>query len=157
MPGQMDRRSRKIGLHQFFRVKIQPTKFCFFSLVQTLSFRQMKLSYVWLSFQELPPTQLPEVFGMHDNVDITRELHETQQLFDSVLLTLGQGDGGMSGQTDETLFEIATDILAKVCLFTFFLFLLHHFLFAKRSDYYTRNYSYKFLHCWNIYHNFSVN
>ncbi|CAE1317659.1 DNAH [Acanthosepion pharaonis] len=51
---------------------------------------------------------------MHDNVDITRELHETQQLFDSVLLTLGQGDGGMSGQTDETLFEIATDILAKL-------------------------------------------
>lgn len=64
--------------------------------------------------KELPPTQLPEVFGMHDNVDITRELHETQQLFDSVLLTLGQGDGGMSGQTDETLFEIATDILAKL-------------------------------------------
>lgn len=76
-----------------------------------------------LSFQELPPTQLPEVFGMHDNVDITRELHETQQLFDSVLLTLGQGDGGMSGQTDETLFEIATDILAKVCLFTFYFYL----------------------------------
>ncbi len=51
---------------------------------------------------------------MHDNVDISRELHETKQLFDSVLLTQGRGEGGASGKTDDTLNGIATDILGKL-------------------------------------------
>ena len=37
------------------------------------------------------------------------------QLFDSVLLTQSQGHGGGSGKkTEETLLEIASDILSKV-------------------------------------------
>lgn len=65
--------------------------------------------------QELPVTQTPEVFGMHDNVDIAKELQETRQLFNSVLLTQSQkssGGGGKKG--DEALLEIAKDILSKV-------------------------------------------
>ena len=30
--------------------------------------------------KELPMSQNPEVFGMHDNVDISRELQETRQV-----------------------------------------------------------------------------
>ena len=30
--------------------------------------------------KELPMTQNPEIFGMHDNVDISRELQETRQV-----------------------------------------------------------------------------
>ena len=51
---------------------------------------------------------------MHENVDITRELAETKQLFDSVLLTQGRAEGGGGGKSDETLYAIATDILNKV-------------------------------------------
>ncbi len=51
---------------------------------------------------------------MHDNVDVSRELQETKLLFDSVLLTQGRGEGGDSGKTDETLNNIATDILSKL-------------------------------------------
>lgn len=51
---------------------------------------------------------------MHDNVDISRELQETKQLFDNVLLTQGRGEGGSSGKTEETLLAIASDILDKV-------------------------------------------
>ena len=57
---------------------------------------------------------MPEVFGMHENVDITRELAETKQLFDSVLLTQGRTEGGGGGKSDDTLHAIATDILSKV-------------------------------------------
>ncbi|XP_029642789.1 dynein heavy chain 12, axonemal-like isoform X2 [Octopus sinensis] len=64
--------------------------------------------------KELPLSQLPEVFGMHENVDITRELHETQQLFESFLLTIGRKEGGGSGSSVDTLSDIATDILAKL-------------------------------------------
>ena len=42
-------------------------------------------------------------------------LHFVLQLFDSVLLTQSQGQGGGSGKkTEETLLEIASDILSKV-------------------------------------------
>ena len=59
--------------------------------------------------QELPMSQLPEVFGMHDNVE------ETRILFDSVLVTQSQTSGGSSGKTtEEALSEITSDILSKV-------------------------------------------
>ncbi|KAK3752205.1 hypothetical protein QZH41_008046 [Actinostola sp. cb2023] len=65
--------------------------------------------------KELPQTQSPEVFGMHDNVDISKELQETRNFFDSVLLTQAQGTGGGAGKkTEEALLEIAKDILSKV-------------------------------------------
>ena len=53
---------------------------------------------------------------MHDNVDITRELAETKQLFDNVLLTQGRSEGGGGGKSDDTLYTIATDILSKVSM-----------------------------------------
>jgi len=65
--------------------------------------------------KELPMTQLPEVFGMDDNVDISKELQETRLLFDSILLTQTQKAGGGSGKrTEDTLNEIAADILSKL-------------------------------------------
>ncbi|XP_033102995.1 dynein heavy chain 12, axonemal-like isoform X1 [Anneissia japonica] len=63
----------------------------------------------------LPLAQKPEVFGMHDNVDISKSLQETRMLFDSLLLTQGRaGGGGGSKTTDEVLSEIAKDILSKL-------------------------------------------
>ncbi|XP_013387188.1 dynein heavy chain 12, axonemal, partial [Lingula anatina] len=62
----------------------------------------------------LPQSQSPEVFGMHDNVDISRELQETKDMFDSVLLTLGSSGGGGGGKSDSQLADIAEDILKKL-------------------------------------------
>ncbi|KAF5394163.1 hypothetical protein PHET_12136 [Paragonimus heterotremus] len=66
--------------------------------------------------KSLPATQNPEVFGMHENVDITRELSETRMLTDSILLTVGQSSsgGGGSGFSDSELDAIASDILGKI-------------------------------------------
>ena len=64
--------------------------------------------------QALPPTQMPEVFGMHDNVDISKQLQETKLLFESVLLTQGSGGGAGGGKTDDKVHNIAGGILAKV-------------------------------------------
>ncbi|XP_052779096.1 dynein axonemal heavy chain 3-like isoform X2 [Mya arenaria] len=88
--------------------------------------------------RSLPLIPHPEVFGLHENADITKDQQETQQLFDSILLTLPrqpkQNDswsiynaakiyrdssifrkmsgGGKSSQ--DVIEELASDILSKI-------------------------------------------
>ncbi|XP_029012096.1 dynein axonemal heavy chain 12 [Betta splendens] len=65
--------------------------------------------------KKLPLNQHPEVFGMHENVDISKDLQQTKLLFDSLLLTQGGGaKGGGSSGSDNTLYDIANDILTKL-------------------------------------------
>ncbi|XP_054071997.1 dynein axonemal heavy chain 12 isoform X1 [Rissa tridactyla] len=64
--------------------------------------------------KSLPFSQHPEVFGLHENVDISKDLQETKILFESLLLTQGGGTQGTSGGGDSTLYEIADDILSKL-------------------------------------------
>uniref|UniRef100_A0A3Q3B332 Dynein axonemal heavy chain 12 n=1 Tax=Kryptolebias marmoratus TaxID=37003 RepID=A0A3Q3B332_KRYMA len=67
-----------------------------------------------LFIKTLPFSQNPEVFGMHENVDISKDLQQTKLLFDSLLLTQGGGAmGGPSSGSDHTLYDIANDILTK--------------------------------------------
>ncbi|KAJ8372017.1 hypothetical protein AAFF_G00295290 [Aldrovandia affinis] len=42
-----------------------------------------------LFIRSLPFSQQPEVFGMHENVDISKDLQQTKLLFDSLLVTQG--------------------------------------------------------------------
>jgi dynein heavy chain, axonemal len=63
--------------------------------------------------RNLPATQHPEVFGMHENVDISKDLQSTKLLFDSILLTLGSTKS-QSSDTDKKLMDIAKDILNKL-------------------------------------------
>lgn len=52
---------------------------------------------------------------MHENVDISKDLQQTKLLFDSLLLTQGGGaKGAASSGSDNTLYDIANDILTKV-------------------------------------------
>ncbi|XP_027026371.2 dynein axonemal heavy chain 12 [Tachysurus fulvidraco] len=65
--------------------------------------------------RNLPITQYPEVFGMHENVDISKDLQQTKLLFDSLILTQGGGSkGGGSSGGDNNLLDIASDILSKL-------------------------------------------
>ncbi|XP_034168074.2 LOW QUALITY PROTEIN: dynein axonemal heavy chain 12 [Pangasianodon hypophthalmus] len=65
--------------------------------------------------RSLPSTQHPEVFGMHENVDISKDLQQTKLLFDSLILTQGGGSkGGGSSEGDNNLLDIASDILYKL-------------------------------------------
>ncbi|OCT58631.1 dynein heavy chain 12, axonemal [Xenopus laevis] len=65
--------------------------------------------------KKLPFSQHPEVFGLHENVDISKDLQQTKTTFESLLLTQGGGrQGGATGTSDHTLYEIANDILNKL-------------------------------------------
>jgi dynein heavy chain len=63
--------------------------------------------------KSLPLIQSPEVFGMHENADITKDLAETNLLISSVLLTQAQsGSSGGGKSKDDILSEIASGILS---------------------------------------------
>lgn len=62
----------------------------------------------------MPSVQYPEVFGMHENVDMTRELQESKKLLDSILLVEGTSSSTEGGSAESQLLDVATDILAKV-------------------------------------------
>ncbi|KAM8930418.1 dynein axonemal heavy chain 12 [Pelodytes ibericus] len=65
--------------------------------------------------KRLPIAQHPEVFGLHENVDISKDLQQTKLIFESLLLTQGGSRaGGSSEASDHTLYEIAKGILTKL-------------------------------------------
>jgi dynein heavy chain len=66
--------------------------------------------------KNLPLNQAPEIFGIHDNGDIARQHAETKLLFDSIIRTRegGAGSGGTGKSSDETIIEVAADILQRL-------------------------------------------
>lgn len=110
-----DRRTLNTILEDFCSPKMLISKKYKFS-ASGLYYLPQNMEYddVVAFIKELPMTQKPEVFGMHDNVDISRELGESRELCDAVLLTLQQASGGGDGQLDHKLAAIATDILGKI-------------------------------------------
>ena len=64
--------------------------------------------------RSLPLMPHPEVFGMHENADITKDNQETQILFDSILLTLPRQTGGGGKSSQQVVDELAADILSKL-------------------------------------------
>ncbi|ORZ39363.1 dynein heavy chain and region D6 of dynein motor-domain-containing protein [Catenaria anguillulae PL171] len=67
--------------------------------------------------KDLPLLQSPQVFGIHENGDITRQLSETRVFFDSILKTQEKAvgsNGGAAKTTDDVVLEVASDVLKKV-------------------------------------------
>ena len=57
----------------------------------------------------------PEVFGLHENADITKDLKEVSQTLTTVLITQSASGGGGGGKSvDEQLLELSKDILGKL-------------------------------------------
>jgi dynein heavy chain len=69
------------------------------------------------SFREyirgLPYSEGPEMFGLHDNANITCAINETNSLLDTALSLQPRAAGGAGKSWGETLSELARDISAK--------------------------------------------
>ncbi|KAJ3092439.1 Dynein heavy chain 3, axonemal [Quaeritorhiza haematococci] len=71
----------------------------------------------YLTFiKSLPLIQHPEIYGLHENADIAKDIAETNQLITSVQATQARsGSSSVGGKSsDEIAREIASDILAKL-------------------------------------------
>ncbi|CAG2215890.1 DNAH [Mytilus edulis] len=62
----------------------------------------------------LPLNASPEVFGLHENADITKDNKETNLLFENILLTLPRQSGGGGKSTSDVIKDLAIDILSKL-------------------------------------------
>jgi len=62
----------------------------------------------------LPIQQPPEIFGLHENANLTKDQNETTLLFSSIIATRSGGGGGGGGGDEELLKKIADDVLEKL-------------------------------------------
>ncbi|KAF7282405.1 hypothetical protein GWI33_002719 [Rhynchophorus ferrugineus] len=62
----------------------------------------------------LPQLHPPEVFGLHTNAGITRDLQDSKMLLGSVLKAYGESSGGGGGDSDKYIMMLCSDILSKI-------------------------------------------
>lgn len=62
----------------------------------------------------LPLVQEPEVFGLHDNADLTKDSAEAMILFDSILKTQESGSGSTGTSMESIVLEAARDIESRL-------------------------------------------
>ncbi|XP_076366412.1 dynein axonemal heavy chain 3-like isoform X2 [Tachypleus tridentatus] len=62
----------------------------------------------------LPLNPYPEVFGLHENADITKDNQETQQLLEGILLTQPRTSTSGSKSSVDIISDLAADILNKL-------------------------------------------
>lgn len=65
------------------------------------------ISYI----KSLPLLQSPEVFGMHENADIAKDLAETNLLIETIVLTQGRQGASGGGKSQE---EVTSDIVSGI-------------------------------------------
>ena len=64
--------------------------------------------------RSLPLIPNPEVFGLHENADITKDQQETNNLFESILITLPRQASGAGKSPQDVITALANDILSKM-------------------------------------------
>ena len=64
--------------------------------------------------EELPINDLTEIFGLHENADITSAINETNRLLGNVLSLMPRVSGGSGKSQEEELQDLTKDILDKL-------------------------------------------
>jgi dynein heavy chain len=107
-----DRRCIKLILEDYFTDKIFDDNYKLSSsgifVAPKLGDYESYLTYI----RTLPMSPLPEVFGLHENADITKDRNETDEMFNAILSTQSNEGGGEKISPEDIVIEVATKILA---------------------------------------------
>ncbi|KAF3429654.1 hypothetical protein E2986_08409 [Frieseomelitta varia] len=113
-----DRRLLNSLLKQYYNNKVVTdpqycfSRSCIYRLPENTDYHGC-LEYI----RGLPMTQQPEVFGLHENADITRDNQESLQLLKGTLLTQTHIIGvGVEREVDDIVYSLCDDILSKLTL-----------------------------------------
>ncbi len=71
-------------------------------------------SYIDFIKEKLPVNDLTEIFGLHDNADITSAINDTTLLMYTALSLQPRISGAAGKSQDETLTEMAKELLEKL-------------------------------------------
>jgi dynein heavy chain len=110
-----DRRLIKSLLNNYYCenvVQVDNYKFC--KLEEYYVFNNLSYDEFIDYIRQLPLVVHPEIFGLHENANITRDFQETQQLFDGILLTLPRQNTNGGTSTQSMIEDLANDILNRL-------------------------------------------
>lgn len=111
---ELDRRTLMVLMNDYFCEDIQDDdyKFSPSGIYYAPKFGDYE-SYIKYA-QSLPQFPKPEIFGFHDNAAITKNVNETEEMLNVVMLTQGSGGGGEADNQDEIVNNLANSILRDV-------------------------------------------
>jgi len=73
-----------------------------------------KEDYISFIEQKLPINDLTEIFGMHDNAEITSAINSTSELLSTALILQPRAAGGAGKTQEEVLSELAQETFNKL-------------------------------------------
>lgn len=114
----MDRRLIKVILSTFFTEEILDDSYRFSDSgiyfapkeVASTLYRESTKEYI----KELPLNDFPEVFGLHENANITSGINDTNELLETILSIQPATSGSGGGSSDDAIIELCEDIISKI-------------------------------------------
>lgn len=110
-----DRRCLNTILNKFYCNELVDSDIYYFDPSKLYYVPDVKDYEAFLSYiKGLPLITNPSAFGMNDNADIIKDKQESDILFTNTLLTQDAGSGGSDQSIDKVVYDVASDILAKL-------------------------------------------
>lgn len=109
-----DRRLIHALMSEYFSPKLFQPNFSFNSIPEYPLPPLSNYDQYLTSIEKIPLNPTPQIFGLHPNAQITKDINETNELYTSLLLAFGGKGGQRSEDTESSLAKISQEILEKI-------------------------------------------
>lgn len=111
-----DRRAIVTILDDYVNISVvTDTTYCFSNIgdIYSVPIKTEHREVIKYIDENIPNMPSPEVYGLHANAGITRDLYSSNLLLDSMILTLGNVSSGSDKETERVLLASVADIANK--------------------------------------------